>query len=101
MQATSLISSSFPKKTEVRRKMHTLLSRLQIKMPCTSSMRPLCKFVRVKKVQFFSNLYRAAGAKDNGGPGFRVEYTPTYYAAYVHDVNGNNVEAVHFVTKDC
>ena len=32
--------------------MHTLLSRLQIKMPCTSSMRPLCEFVRVIKLQF-------------------------------------------------
>ncbi|HET7759825.1 MAG TPA: VOC family protein [Gaiellaceae bacterium] len=36
-----------------------------------------------------------AGAKDNGGPGLREHYHPTYYAAFVHDPDGNNVEAVH------
>ena len=34
----------------------------------------------------------AAGAKDNGGPGPRPEYTPTYYAAFVIDPDGNNLE---------
>lgn len=33
-----------------------------------------------------------AGAKDNGGPGLRPEYTPTYYAAFVIDPDGNNLE---------
>ena len=41
-----------------------------------------------------SQFCRAAGAKDNGGPGLR-KYTPTYYAAYVLDVHGNNIEALH------
>ena len=36
----------------------------------------------------------AAGGTDNGPPGPRPEYTPTYYAAFVHDLDGNNVEAV-------
>ena len=40
--------------------------------------------------------YRAAGAKDNGQPGPRPDYMPTYYAAYIHDVNGNNIEVCHF-----
>jgi class 3 adenylate cyclase/catechol 2,3-dioxygenase-like lactoylglutathione lyase family enzyme len=36
----------------------------------------------------------AAGGRDNGRPGER-EYHPGYYAAYVLDPDGNNVEAVH------
>jgi catechol 2,3-dioxygenase-like lactoylglutathione lyase family enzyme len=35
-----------------------------------------------------------AGARDNGAPGLRTEYSDTYYAAYVLDPNGNNIEAV-------
>jgi catechol 2,3-dioxygenase-like lactoylglutathione lyase family enzyme len=38
----------------------------------------------------------AAGGKDNGAPGYRKEYWPGYYAAFVHDGDGNNVEAVWF-----
>jgi catechol 2,3-dioxygenase-like lactoylglutathione lyase family enzyme len=37
----------------------------------------------------------AAGGEDNGPPGLREHYYPTYYAAFVHDPDGNNVEAVH------
>jgi catechol 2,3-dioxygenase-like lactoylglutathione lyase family enzyme len=36
----------------------------------------------------------AAGGKDNGAPGER-SYHPGYYAAFVLDPDGNNVEAVH------
>lgn len=36
----------------------------------------------------------AAGGKDNGAPGLRPHYHETYYAAYVHDADGNNIEAV-------
>ena len=36
----------------------------------------------------------AAGGTDNGPPGVREHYTPTYYAAFVHDPDGNNIEAV-------
>jgi catechol 2,3-dioxygenase-like lactoylglutathione lyase family enzyme len=35
-----------------------------------------------------------AGAPDNGAPGLRPEYHPTYYGAFVLDPDGNNVEAV-------
>jgi len=35
----------------------------------------------------------AAGATDNGAPGVRP-YHDSYYAAYVHDTDGNNIEAV-------
>ena len=36
----------------------------------------------------------AAGGRDNGGPGIRAHYHPSYYAAFVLDPDGNNVEAV-------
>jgi catechol 2,3-dioxygenase-like lactoylglutathione lyase family enzyme len=36
----------------------------------------------------------AAGGTDNGSPGIREQYHPTYYGAYVLDPDGNNVEAV-------
>ena len=35
-----------------------------------------------------------AGGTDNGAPGLREIYHPTYYGAYVLDPDGNNVEAV-------
>jgi catechol 2,3-dioxygenase-like lactoylglutathione lyase family enzyme len=37
----------------------------------------------------------AAGGLDNGAPGYRPQYHQTYFAAYVLDPDGNNVEAVH------
>ena len=36
----------------------------------------------------------AAGGKDNGPPGPRPEYSGRYFAAFVLDPDGNNVEAV-------
>jgi catechol 2,3-dioxygenase-like lactoylglutathione lyase family enzyme len=36
----------------------------------------------------------AAGGTDNGPPGTREEYHPSYYAAFVLDPDGNNIEAV-------
>lgn len=35
-----------------------------------------------------------AGGRDNGKPGIRENYGPDYYAAFVIDPDGNNVEAV-------
>jgi catechol 2,3-dioxygenase-like lactoylglutathione lyase family enzyme len=35
-----------------------------------------------------------AGGRDNGGAGLRADYSPTYYAAFLVDPDGNNVEAV-------
>ena len=36
----------------------------------------------------------AAGGRDHGKPGLRTDYAPTYYAAFLLDPDGNNVEAV-------
>ena len=45
-------------------------------------------------VDAFHAAALAAGGTDNGAPGVRAHYHPTYYAAYVLDPDGNNVEAV-------
>lgn len=37
----------------------------------------------------------AAGGRDNGAPGVRSQYHPGYYAAFLLDPDGNNVEAVY------
>ena len=36
----------------------------------------------------------ALGGLDNGAPGIRARYDANYYAAYVLDPDGNNIEAV-------
>ena len=48
---------------------------------------------REKVVQFYEAAI-AAGAKDNGKPGIRVEYHSNYYGAFVIDPDGHNIEAV-------
>jgi catechol 2,3-dioxygenase-like lactoylglutathione lyase family enzyme len=45
-------------------------------------------------VDAFYAAAMAAGGADNGPPGIREHYHPTYYAAFVHDPDGNNAEAV-------
>jgi catechol 2,3-dioxygenase-like lactoylglutathione lyase family enzyme len=47
------------------------------------------------QVEAFHKAGLAAGGKDNGGPGYR-DYWPGYYAAFVHDPDGNNIEAVWY-----
>ena len=36
-----------------------------------------------------------AGGRDNGPPGLRPHYHPGYYAAFLLDPDGNNIEAVY------
>jgi catechol 2,3-dioxygenase-like lactoylglutathione lyase family enzyme len=45
-------------------------------------------------VDAFHRAAMSAGAKDNGGPGLRPHYHKNYYAAFVLDPDGHNVEAV-------
>ena len=45
-------------------------------------------------VDAFHEAAIAAGGRDNGGPGLRPEYHPSYYGAFVLDPDGNNIEAV-------
>jgi predicted lactoylglutathione lyase len=46
-------------------------------------------------VEAFYSAALAAGGRDNGGPGYR-DYWPGYYAAFVHDPDGHNIEAVWY-----
>jgi catechol 2,3-dioxygenase-like lactoylglutathione lyase family enzyme len=45
-------------------------------------------------VDAFHAAALAAGGQDNGTPGVRAHYHEHYYAAFVHDADGNNIEAV-------
>ena len=45
-------------------------------------------------VEAFHRAALAAGGKDNGAPGLRPQYHAHYYAAFVLDPDGHNIEAV-------
>ena len=45
-------------------------------------------------VDAFYQAAIAAGGTDNGAPGLRPHYAADYYGAFVHDADGNNIEAV-------
>ncbi|MEX0918190.1 MAG: VOC family protein [Candidatus Paceibacterota bacterium] len=56
----------------------------------------ICFEVNSKEaVDTFHREGLAAGGTDNGVPGIREDYSPTYYAAFVRDPDGNNIEAVY------
>jgi catechol 2,3-dioxygenase-like lactoylglutathione lyase family enzyme len=46
-------------------------------------------------VDAFHAAAMAAGAVDEGKPGVRLHYSSTYYAAFVRDMDGYKLEAVH------
>jgi len=46
------------------------------------------------RVDAFHAAALAAGGTDNGAPGVRADYHPHYYAAFVRDPEGNNIEVV-------
>lgn len=47
-----------------------------------------------QQVDAFHRAALEAGAKDNGPPGLRPKYHANYYAAFVIDPDGHNIEAV-------
>lgn len=47
-----------------------------------------------EQVDEFYRAALAAGGKDNGAPGLRLRYHADYYAAFVIDPDGHNVEMV-------
>tara|TARA_B100000745_G_scaffold242943_1_gene165247 strand:- start:15609 stop:15965 length:357 start_codon:yes stop_codon:yes gene_type:complete len=52
---------------------------------------------RVKSKELIEDFYKSAleaGAKDNGAPGPRTQYTPTYYSCFVLDPDGHNIEVM-------
>lgn len=46
------------------------------------------------QVDAFYQAAMGAGGRDNGPPGIRTHYSANYYAAFVFDPDGNNIEAV-------
>jgi catechol 2,3-dioxygenase-like lactoylglutathione lyase family enzyme len=46
------------------------------------------------EVDAFYTAALAAGGRDNGPPGIRAHYHPNYYAAFILDPDGHNIEAV-------
>jgi catechol 2,3-dioxygenase-like lactoylglutathione lyase family enzyme len=47
-----------------------------------------------EEVDAFYKAALGAGGEDNGAPGLRPAYGPNYYAAFVYDPEGNNIEVV-------
>ncbi len=47
-----------------------------------------------EEVRNFYEAALAAGGKDNGAPGLRLQYHPNYYGAFVIGPDGHNIEAV-------
>ena len=59
--------------------------------------KPVHIAIAVKDRASVDAFYRAAiaaGGRDNGAPGLRPHYHPSYYGAFVLDPDGHNVEAV-------
>lgn len=48
------------------------------------------------EVQAFYKAALEAGGVDNGAPGYRADYGAGYYAAFVHDPDGHNIEAMYW-----
>ena len=62
--------------------------------PATQNLH-LCFHAREKEdVDAFHRAGVGAGFRSNGAPGYR-DYGPGYYAAYLLDPDGNNVEALY------
>jgi catechol 2,3-dioxygenase-like lactoylglutathione lyase family enzyme len=53
---------------------------------------------RREQVDAFHSAALASGGRDNGAPALRPEYSGGYYAAFVLDPDGHNIEAVHHDT---
>lgn len=49
-----------------------------------------------RQVEAWYKAALKAGGRDNGAPGYRSDYWPGYYAAFVYDPNGHNIEAVWY-----
>jgi len=67
-----------------------------------SEMSPIHVAILGKSKKAVDDFHAAAlseGAMDNGAPGFRTDYGDNYYAAYIHDFDGNNIEACYFGAK--
>lgn len=53
-----------------------------------------------EQVNLFHSLALDAGAEDNGKPGPRPQYTTGYYAAFIKDLDGHNIEMMFDSSSD-
>ena len=54
----------------------------------------LVKRLLMRRAERLYQIALGAGGRDNGAPGLRPHYHPTYYGAFVFDPDGHNIEAV-------
>lgn len=62
--------------------------------PLAGSLHVAFTAVDRETVDAFYAVALAAGGRDNGAPGLRPHYHPHYYAAFVLDPDGHNIEVV-------
>jgi len=63
----------------------------------SDAVHPIHLAIKASRTEEVAEFYRVAldsGGKDNGPPGPRPAYGKDYYAAFVHDPDGHNIEAV-------
>jgi len=53
----------------------------------------------INEVDAFHARALELGGQDEGAPGYRPEYTPAYYAAFVRDLDGHKIEAMLMVKE--
>jgi catechol 2,3-dioxygenase-like lactoylglutathione lyase family enzyme len=75
-----------------------LNERSQLKPAASDNGAHIClRAPTTEAVDAFHATALAAGAKSEGAPGVRSEYSSHYYAAFIRDFDGNRVEAVTFL----
>jgi catechol 2,3-dioxygenase-like lactoylglutathione lyase family enzyme len=67
-------------------------------MPLSDDQTPLPTHIAISgerpQIQEFHSVALESGGTDNGPPGLRLDYHPNYYAAFILDPEGNNIEVV-------
>ena len=77
-----------------------LNERPQLKLlPADSGAHICLRAPDTQAVDAFHAAALAAGAKSDGAPGKRPQYSSHYYAAFIRDWDGNRIEAVTFVRE--
>ena len=65
------------------------------RMPPTHDLHVCFRAASRDEVDQFHHAGVEAGFRSNGEPGYRDKYGPGYYAAFLLDPDGNNVEALY------
>jgi catechol 2,3-dioxygenase-like lactoylglutathione lyase family enzyme len=65
-----------------------------VREPATENVHVALRAPDRETVDAFHAAALEAGGTDNGEPGLREQYHPTYYGAFIRDPDGNNIEVV-------